>query len=267
MGLAMRIALGLSYRGCGYTGWQSQPDGRAVQDHVEQALARFAGEPVRTVCAGRTDAGVHALNQVLHFDTGLRRDPNAWVRGPNSFLPPDIAVQWAVPVVDGFHARNAARGRRYAYLLLESPVRPSVDHGRVGWTFRALDAEAMRSAARVLIGEHDFSAFRSSQCQALSPVKELREVSIGRWGAYWRFDFEASAFLHHMVRNLMGCLVAVGSGLRSPAWLAEVLGARDRSRAAPTFAADGLYFLGPRYDACHALPQRTAAFDGLPGAA
>lgn len=263
----MRMALGLSYRGGAYTGWQSQPDGRAVQDHVERALSRFATVPVRTVCAGRTDAGVHALNQVVHFETEVRREPFAWVRGTNAYLPDDIAVQWAASVNGEFHARNGARGRRYAYLLLESPVRPAMERGLVGWTFRPLDAQAMREAAGHLVGEHDFSAFRSSQCQARSPVKHLRAIDIRRLGAYWRFDFEASAFLHHMVRNLMGCLVAVGTGVRTPQWLAQVLQSRDRSKAAPTFAADGLYFLGPDYDASHALPRRTAAFDWLPGSA
>jgi tRNA pseudouridine38-40 synthase len=261
------MALGLCYRGHAYTGWQSQPDGRAVQDHVERALSRFADAPVRTVCAGRTDAGVHALNQVIHFDPPVQRDPFSWVRGPNASLPDDIAVQWAQPVEAAFHARNWARGRRYAYLLLESPVRPALDRHQVGWTFRPLDAQAMREGADRLLGTHDFSAFRSSQCQARSPVKELRELGIRRLGAYWRFDFEASAFLHHMVRNIMGCLVAIGSGVRTPQWLDEVLQSRDRSRAAPTFAADGLYFLGPAYDEHLGLPRRTAAFDWLPGAA
>jgi tRNA pseudouridine38-40 synthase len=261
----MRMALGVSYRGGAYTGWQSQPGGQAVQDHLERALARFADTPVRTLCAGRTDAGVHALNQVVHFDTEVRREPFSWVRGTNTYLPADIAVQWAAGVDAAFHARNSARGRRYAYLLLESPVRPSLDSGLVGWTFRPLDATAMRAGAERLLGTHDFSAFRSSQCQALSPVKELRAVGIRRLGAYWRFDFEASAFLHHMVRNIMGCLVAIGTGVRTPQWLEAVLLGRDRALAAPTFAAEGLYFLGPDYDAHHALPRRTAAADWLPG--
>ncbi len=259
-----RVALGISYRGSPYQGWQSQPGGRTVQDHVEKALSAFADREVRTVCAGRTDAGVHALNQVVHLDTEVERDPFSWVRGSNRYLPSDIAVQWCVPVGAQFHARNAARGRRYAYLLLESPVRPAVEQGAVGWVFRPLDGEAMRCAAAQLIGTHDFSAFRAAACQALSPVKELRRIEISRRGAYWRFDFDASAFLHHMVRNLMGCLVAVGQGSRPASWVADVLASRNRERAAPTFAADGLYFLGPYYDADHGLPERTAAFDWLP---
>ncbi|MEO8298446.1 MAG: tRNA pseudouridine(38-40) synthase TruA [Burkholderiales bacterium] len=262
----MRLALGLSYRGGAYLGWQSQPDGRTVQDALEAALARFAAGPVRSVCAGRTDAGVHALNQVVHLDTALQRDVFSWVRGVNTYLPADIAVQWCRPVADDFHARNQARGRRYAYLLLESAVRPSVEAGSAGWVFRPLDAQAMRQAASHLIGTHDFSAFRSSQCQAHSPVKEVREITIRRVGAYWRFEFEASAFLHHMVRNLMGCLLMVGAGRRPSAWMQEVLLSRSRLAAAPTFAPDGLYFLGPRYDEIHGLPVRTPAFDWLPGA-
>jgi tRNA pseudouridine38-40 synthase len=261
----MRLALGVSYRGQTYHGWQSQPDGHTVQDKLELALTSFADRPVSTVCAGRTDAGVHALNQVVHLDTPVEREPFSWVRGTNRFLPPDIAVQWCMPVADDFHARNGARGRRYAYLLLESPVRPAIESGMAGWSFRPLDAQAMRDGAAVLIGEHDFSAFRSSECQAASPVKTLREIAIARHGAYWRIDFEASAFLHHMVRNIMGCLLAVGSGSRAPGWLAEVLRARDRAQAAPTFPPDGLYFVGPYYDARHAIPSHTPAMDWLPG--
>jgi tRNA pseudouridine38-40 synthase len=260
----MRLALGVSYRGQAYHGWQSQPDGNTVQDKLEAALTSFADRPVTTLCAGRTDSGVHALNQVVHIDVDVQRESFSWVRGTNRFLPPDIAVQWCMPVSDDFHARNSARGRRYAYLVLESPVRPAFENGAVGWTFRPLDAQAMQEAAGVLIGEHDFSAFRSSECQAASPVKVLRTIAIERRGAYWRFDFEASAFLHHMVRNIMGCLIAVGNGTRDAAWLKTVLEARDRSRAAPTFAPDGLYFLGPHYDARHGIPDRTPAMDWLP---
>jgi len=260
----MRLALGVSYRGQAYQGWQSQPGGRTVQDRLEAALTRFADRPVTTVCAGRTDAGVHGLNQVVHLDVEVRREPFSWVRGTNRYLPPDIAVQWCRPVEDAFHARNSARGRRYAHLLLESPVRPSIEAGVAGWCFRPLQAEPMRAAAATLLGEHDFSAFRSAECQAASPVKQLRRIDIQRRGAYWRFEFEASAFLHHMVRNLMGCLVAVGTGTRTPQWLADVLHSRDRARAAPTFPPDGLYFVGPYYDPRHALPERTPAMDWLP---
>jgi len=260
----VRVALGIAYRGSAYHGWQSQPDGRTVQDHVERALAAFADRPVSTVSAGRTDAGVHALNQVVHFDTDAERAEEAWVRGGNRYLPGDIAVQWCRVVPDGFHSRANALGRRYAYVLLESRVRPALEAGHVGWTFRRLDGETMRTAARLLVGTHDFSAFRSSECQAPSPVKTLRSVCVERRGDYWRFDFDADAFLHHMIRNLMGALVAVGSGARDAAWLGEVLAGRDRSLAAATFSPDGLYFLGPYYDAGHAIPERTPAMSWIP---
>ncbi|HSV33997.1 MAG TPA: tRNA pseudouridine(38-40) synthase TruA [Ramlibacter sp.] len=260
----MRLALGISYNGQAYEGWQSQPSGRTVQDRLEDALTQFAAQPVSTVCAGRTDAGVHGLMQVVHFDTGLRREEFSWVRGTNRFLPPDIAVQWARPVPDAFHSRASATGRRYAYVLVESPVRPSVEAGRVGWVFRPLDAAAMQLAGDLLIGQHDFTSFRASACQARSPVKTLRRVAISRRGAYWRFDFEADAFLHHMIRNIMGCLLVVGQGHQPVAWMSDVLTARDRDAAAPTFSPDGLYFLGPVYGPEWNLPSRTAAYDWLP---
>jgi tRNA pseudouridine38-40 synthase len=261
---ALRLALGVSYRGTAYQGWQSQPGGRTVQDRLEHALAQFACAEVPAVCAGRTDAGVHGLNQVVHFDAPVERDVFSWVRGTNRFLEPDIGVQWCQPVPPDFHARNAARGRRYRYLLRQSAVRPSLEAGLVGWTFRPLDGEAMRAAAALLIGEYDFSSFRAAACQALSPVKELRSVTIRQRGALWVFDFDASAFLHHMVRNILGCLVAVGAGRHPPGWMAEVLAARSRDAAAPTFAPDGLYFVGPYYDAALGLPEHTAAMDWLP---
>ena len=256
--------MGVSYRGGDYRGWQSQPGGRTIQDALEQALSKFADEPLRTVCAGRTDAGVHGLNQVIHIDTRRDRPAFSWVRGTNRYLPADIALQWSLPVPPEFHARFSAVGRRYAFLLLESPVRPAVESGMCGWVFRPLDGDAMRAAAQLLLGEHDFSAFRSAECQAASPVKVLRGISVHRRGAYWRFEFEASAFLHHMVRNIMGCLVAVGSGNRPVPWMKDVLDSRDRRVAAPTFPPDGLYFAGPQYDAAFGIPERTPAMDWLP---
>ena len=262
--LARRLALGVAYRGTAYHGWQSQPDGQTVQDHLERALSEFVGSTVSVVCAGRTDAGVHAVNQVVHLDSPVEREPFSWVRGTNRYLPDDIAVQWCMPVAPGFHARNSAHGRRYAYVLLESPVRPSLGTGMVGWVFRSLNGEAMRSAARHLIGEHDFSSFRSSECQSPTPVKTLHFIGVERRGSYWRFDFDGSAFLHHMVRNILGCLVAVGQGLHEPEWMARVLQARHRDAAAPTFAPDGLYFLGPYYDPSLGVPERTPVLDWLP---
>ena len=262
--MSQRLALGIGYQGTAYHGWQSQSDGQTVQDQLERALSTFVGQPLHTTCAGRTDTGVHAFNQVVHIDSPVERDSHAWVRGSNRYLPRDIAVQWCQPVPEDFHARYSARGRRYRYLLLESAVRPALELGRVGWAFRPLDADRMRQAAALLVGEHDFSSFRSSACQARSPVKTLRSVELSQHGAYWRFDFDGSAFLHHMVRNLMGCLLAVGSGRQSPSWISEVLAARSRAVAAPTFAADGLYFVGPYYDAVLGLPSHTPAMDWIP---
>ena len=234
-----------------------------MQDALERALTAFAAEPVHTVCAGRTDSGVHALNQVVHLDTTLDRDDFSWVRGCNRYLERDIAVQWCRRVDAGFHARNSARGRRYRFVVLESPTRPALEHGLVGWVFRPLDAQAMNAAAAHLLGEHDFSSFRAAGCQSPTPVKTLRSIGISRRGAYWRFDFDANAFLHHKVRNIMGCLLAVGSGRQSPHWVAEVLRLRSRDAAAPTFPPEGLYFVGPYYDAAHGIAEHTAAMDWI----
>ena len=260
----MRLALGISYNGQAYQGWQSQLSGLTVQDKLEAALGKFTQQRVSTLCAGRTDAGVHGLMQVVHFDTPLDRVTSSWVRGTNAFLPRDIAVEWAQVVPTEFHCRASALSRRYAYILMESPVRPSLDAGRVGWAFRPLDRGAMEQAAQYLLGEHNFTSFRASACQALSPVKTLQRIEISRRGAYWRFEFEANAFLHHMIRNIMGCLITVGQLKKPPAWVKDVLLALDRDAAAPTFAPDGLYFLGPRYAPHWGLPERTPAFDGLP---
>ena len=265
----MRLAMGLSYNGQAYEGWQSQLSGRTVQDRFENALQKFTQTSISTHCAGRTDTGVHGLMQVVHFDTELKRDMYSWVRGTNSFLPDDIAVQWVREVPDAFHCRGSAIARRYAYVLLESAVRPSVEAGRVGWVYRPLDLQNMQEAARHLIGEHDFTSFRASSCQALSPVKNMTSIQISRKStspdsAYWRFEFKANAFLHHMIRNLMGCFIKVGTGEHAPQWMTEVLIAKDRNAAAPTFSPDGLYFLGPVYEAHWGLPSQTPAYDGLP---
>jgi tRNA pseudouridine38-40 synthase len=263
-GYRVRIALGISYCGQAYQGWQSQASGQTVQDRLEAALSDFTHQRISTLCAGRTDAGVHALMQVVHFETTADRDLHSWVRGTNANLPKDIAVEWAQQVPSDFHCRASATSRRYAYVLRQSEVRPTVDALRVGWTFYALNGQAMREACLYILGEHDFSSFRASQCQALSPVKDLREISITQRGAYWRFEFEANAFLHHMIRNIMGCLLLIGQGKHPPAWMHEVLMARDRNAAAPTFSPFGLYFLGPRYPAHYGIPDRTPAYDWLP---
>lgn len=250
-----RIALGLRYAGGRYCGWQSQPSGCGIQDHLERAIARFAGMALRTVCAGRTDAGVHAASQVVHLDAPIDRAPFSWVRGVNTYLPADIAVQWAQPVPACFDARRSAVARRYRYVLRVDAVRPGLEAGRVGWTHRPQNLDRLREGAAVLLGTHDFSAFRSSECQAASPVKTLQRIDIEVRGRYVLFTFVANAFLHHMVRNLMGSLLMVGSGARDGQWLRAVLASGDRTRAAPTFMPDGLYFLGPVYPAEFALPQ------------
>ncbi len=244
----MRIVLGVEYEGSGFCGWQSQAGGGAVQDALESALSMVADTPTRVVCAGRTDAGVHAIGQVVHFDTDAVRPDTAWVRGVNSHLPPSVAVRWAQPVSGDFHARFSARGRRYRYLLLNRAERPGLMARRVGWFHRPLDADAMLAAAGLLLGEHDFSAFRSIECQAKTPVKTLRRADVTRHGDLLVFDFEASAFLHHMVRNIVGALVYVGKGAHPPEWVGELMAGRDRARAAPTFEACGLYFAGVDYD-------------------
>ncbi len=250
----MRIALGIEYDGSRFCGWQTQPQGCAVQDAVERALAEVAGEPVATLCAGRTDAGVHALAQVVHFDTGAMRPESAWVRGVNALLPAACAVSWSRPVADDFHARYSATARHYRYVLLNHAVRPAADHGRVGWFHLPLDVDMMQRAALLLAGEHDFSAFRSSECQARTPVRTLARLDVARRGDYIVFELCANAFLHHMVRNIVGCLVYVGKGKHPPEWLGEVLAGRDRSRAAPTFEAAGLYLSRVDYDARWGLP-------------
>ena len=260
----MRMALGVSYNGRAYQGWQSQASGQTVQDEIESALSRMATHRVSTLCAGRTDAGVHALMQVIHFDTETRRLPVSWVRGTNASLPRDIAIEWAVQVPSDFHCRASAVARRYRYVLLQSPVRPSVDVGRVGWVMRPLALHPMQQACSALIGKHDFSSFRAAACQALSAVKHMQRIEISQRGDCWCFEFEANAFLHHMIRNIMGCLIAIGQGKRPPQWMGEVLAAHNRKAAAPTFSPDGLYFLGPRYDPQWGLPDRTPAYDALP---
>lgn len=260
----MRIALGVEYFGSGFHGWQSQLSGGTVQDALEAALGEIAGLPVGVICAGRTDAGVHASHQVVHFDAPVERPLTAWVRGVNTHLPEGVAVRWAQAVDPEFHARFSARGRRYRYLLLNRPQRPGLWAGRVGWFHGALELEAMQEAARGLLGEHDFSAFRAAGCQAKTPVKTLWRADVRQQGNLFVFDFEASAFLHHMVRNLVGSLIYIGKGSQSPAWIDELLQARDRKQAAPTFSPDGLYFRGPIYEPHWGLPDPDDDFlDGV----
>jgi tRNA pseudouridine38-40 synthase len=253
-GPALRIVLGLEYDGGAFCGWQSQPGGCGVQDTLEQALSGVAGARVETVCAGRTDAGVHALGQVAHFDTDANRPLSAWTRGANALLPQGVAVTWAREVAGDFHARFSASGRRYVYWLLTRPQRPGLLSGRTGWTHRPLDESAMGDAAQSLLGQHDFSAFRAAECQAKTPVKTMREIRVARRGDLIRFEFAADAFLQHMVRNIVGSLVYVGSGRQPVGWMRQLLEGRDRTHAAPTFSPAGLYLTAVEYDPAWALP-------------
>lgn len=258
-----RIALGVSYDGTPWQGWQTQPSGLTVQDQIERALAEFVGQPVATVCAGRTDTGVHALNQVIHIDSPVSRDMVSWVRGLNSFLPASIAVQWAQPVDQGFHARFSAVRRTYQYLILNTPVRQPLWASRAGWCFRPLDEVRMQQAANCLVGKHDFSSFRSSQCQAASPVRDLQSLTVTRTGDFVMIGLTANAFLHHMVRNIVGELVLVGQGKNEPSHVEMVLSKCDRTVAAPTFAAAGLYFSQVEYPEALLKPSPTLEADDL----
>jgi tRNA pseudouridine38-40 synthase len=248
-----RIVLGLEYDGSAFHGWQRQKHLPSVQAALEEALARIAAHPVRLHCAGRTDAGVHASNQVVHFDTDAMRPLTAWVRGLNALLPSSVAARWAKAVDARFHARYSAYRRRYRYILLNRPERPALWAGRAGWFHLPLELESMQTAAACLLGEHDFSAFRAAECQAKSAVKLMTHASVRRetsllGGDFFVFDFEASAFLQHMVRNLVGALVYVGKGAWTPEHLQDVLERRDRTLCAPTFPPDGLYFQGALYE-------------------
>jgi tRNA pseudouridine38-40 synthase len=251
----MRIAIGLEYDGRGFCGWQSQPSACGVQDHLEKAVAEIAGEAVAVTGAGRTDTGVHASCQVAHFDVGVDRPVTAWLRGVNTFLPHGIAVTWAKQMPDDFHARFAVEERGYRYVLLNHPTRPGLMAGKVGWHHRQLDVRHMQQAAIRLLGRHDFSAFRAAECQAKSPEKDLRQAHIRRQGDFLIFDFRADGFLHHMVRNIVGCLVHIGVGGADPEWMDDLLKHKDRTRAAPTFMPDGLYLSYIRYPSRFDLPE------------
>jgi tRNA pseudouridine38-40 synthase len=251
----MRIALGLEYDGSRFLGWQTQPGGGAVQDALEPALGAIAGGPVGVTCAGRTDRGVHARGQVVHFDELASRPLSAWVRGVNAQLPDGVAVLWSQQVDPSFHARYSAVSRTYRYALLNRPVRPALAASHVGWIHLPLDVDAMRAAAALLVGEQDFSAFRSAQCQAKSPLRTLHSLDIERRGERIDFVLRANAFLHHMVRNIVGTLVYVGKGKHPALWVREVLESRDRARAAPTFAPEGLCLEAVEYDVKWGLPR------------
>lgn len=251
----MRIALGVEYDGSRYFGWQSQVGGYTVQDALQLALSGIANAPITVIAAGRTDTGVHALEQVVHFNTDVERPLAAWKRGVNALLPNHIAVLWAHPVPDEFHARFSAQARSYRYLLVNRPVRIALQKGQAGWFHAPLNVEKMREAAQYLLGEHDFSALRAAECQARSPIKNLAQLDINKINDLITFDLSANAFLHHMVRNIVGCLVYVGKGKYPPHWMRDVLKGQDRSLAAPTFAPDGLYLRRITYGSNWGLPQ------------
>ena len=254
----MRIALGIEYDGTDFLGWQRLSHGPTVQGAVEYALSRVAAEPIEVTCAGRTDAGVHGRCQVVHFDTTVQRELRGWVLGACSNLPPSVAVLWAQPVAADFHARFAARSRRYRYAILNRPVRAALDARQVTWERRPLDASRMHAAAQVLLGEHDFSAFRAISCQARHARRCVLAVSVRREGEQVIVEIEANAFLHHMVRNIVGTLLPIGRGEQPPEWMAELLAGRNRELAGPTAPSTGLSFIGPRYDARWGLPEQVS---------
>lgn len=260
----MRIALGLQYDGSPYSGWQSQLNGNTVQDELERAITAFIGDkssaalPIQTITAGRTDTGVHALGQVIHFDTPVEREDFSWVRGINSFLPKSIVVNWAKPVPEEFSARFSAYERTYIYALHAGPCRSPMVNSRAGYVLlppnQWFDIDAMKEAAQCLIGEHDFTTFRASECQSKTPVKTIYSIDILSQEPWLYFRIRGNAFLHHMVRNLVGSFLFIGTGKKSPEWMREILAAKDRSLAAPTFMADGLYLAKIAYPEEFAIP-------------
>lgn len=250
-----RIALGVTYDGSSFCGWQSQADGVGVQDALESAIAQIAGHVVRIHAAGRTDTGVHALGQVVHFDTDAERPISAWIRGVNAFLPPSVRVTWAQAVSPEFHARFSAVSRSYQYLLYNAPVASAIMHQKSGWFHLPLDVSVMQAASQFLLGEHDFSAFRASECQAKSPIKIMHEVKVERQGAYLKFSFTSNAFLQHQVRNMVGALIYVGKGALKPQDMQNLLQQKDRTLSPPTFSASGLYLTSVGYEEKWGLPS------------
>ena len=251
----MRIALGVEYDGAPYCGWQSQVNGCGVQDFVENAIAKIAEQPIRIHAAGRTDTGVHAMMQVVHFDTEVSRPESAWVRGVNAFLPKTVRVVWAKLVDDTFHARFSATQRSYQYLLVNQATAPAINADKVGWYHLPLNVAAMQEAIGYLQGEHDFSAFRASECQANSPIRTLHTASIKAHGDYIIVNFSPNAFLQHQVRNMVGALIYVGNGKYSPEFIKELLVQKNRTLSPPTFSPSGLYLVGVAYDKTFDLPS------------
>ncbi|WP_410014184.1 tRNA pseudouridine(38-40) synthase TruA [Sodalis sp. C49] len=249
-----RIALGIEYDGSRFYGWQRQSEVVSVQSCLEQALSKVANEPIAVQCAGRTDAGVHATGQVVHFDTGARREDSAWTLGVNANLPPDVAVRWVRAVAGEFHARFSATARRYRYIIYNHPYRPAILSRGVTHYYHQLDADIMERAGQCLLGEHDFTSFRALQCQSRTPWRNLKHLQVTRHGAYIVVDIKANAFLHHMVRNIVGSLMEIGCGNRPLEWMNELLEARDRALAAATARAEGLYLVAVDYPGQFDLP-------------
>lgn len=253
----MRIALGVEYDGSQYHGWQAQTGLHTVQQVLEQSLTRVADTDISIVCAGRTDTGVHATNQIIHFDCEKERSSRSWIYGANSYLPKDVCVKWAREMPDSFHARYSALSRRYRYVIYNGPIRPALMRSSITWQYRQLDYKIMQEAGQYLLGENDFTSFRSVECQAKTPMRNIHQLQVSRRGDLVMIDVTANAFLHHMVRNIAGVLIAVGSGKRSPLWVKEVLQAKDRRLGAETAPPYGLYLVSVSYPKEFGVPQGT----------
>lgn len=251
----MRIALGLEYNGFGLYGWQFQQNLPTVQGFLEAALSKIADQPIKTVCAGRTDAGVHATGQIVHFDTEATRIMRAWILGTNSHLPENISVRFAQIVPDDFHARFSALSRCYRYIIYNQLSRPAILHSKVTWQYEPLNTGTMQMAANYLLGEQDFSSFRSAECESKTPMRNVKKVLVYRLDDYVVIDIEANAFLHHMVRNIAGVLMRIGAGFAEPEWMQELLRAKDRRKAAETAPAAGLYLTHVNYPSLYAFPK------------
>lgn len=251
----MRIALMVEYDGREFHGWQAQTGLYTVQQVLEQALSRVANQDVSVVCAGRTDTGVHALNQMIHFDCGSERSIRGWIHGANSFLPKDVCVKWGREMPEDFHARYSALSRRYRYVIFNSPIRPALLGGNVTWQYRPLDHRCMHEASQLLLGEQDFTSFRALECQSKTPMRNVHSIQVVRHHDLVIIDIRANAFLHHMVRNIAGVLMAVGSGRRPVSWVSEVLLAKDRKLGAETAPPYGLYLVGVEYPAHYLVPE------------
>ena len=251
----MRIVFSVEYDGSNFCGWQHQPSECSLQDVIQNAIKKFSGQPIKIIGSSRTDSGVHATWQIFHFDTDLQREMNSWVRGVNTFLPSTIKVLGAFKVDEDFHARFSAMKRQYNYILYSSKVSPCLFFNKVGWTWLEIDENKLKEAIKIFIGQHDFSSFRSSECQSKSPVREMFEVNVDKISeSYYIFKFVANSFLHHMIRNIIGSLIYVASGKQTLNWLIEVKNSKNRALAAPTFSPSGLYLSGVHYDAKWKIP-------------